>query len=143
MFGGGPAQMVIISGVHPCEDHGTQVMQAFVESLLASPAILARYTVMVYPCVNPQGLIEGQPHTVRDLGPLPAGWSDTPPEPTVEEKLAAIEANYAPQFAALDAALLNALWADGEEAKRAELAQKRGTLYAKMNEEMSNVLIGG
>ena len=35
-----------------------------------------------------EGFIEGQPHTVRDLGPLPAGWSDTAPEPTPEQQTA-------------------------------------------------------
>lgn len=34
------------------------------------------------------GFIEGQPYTVRDLGPLPAGWSDTAPEPTPEQQTA-------------------------------------------------------
>ena len=32
------------------------------------------------------GFVEGQPHTVRDLGPLPAGWSDTAPEPAPEQQ---------------------------------------------------------
>lgn len=34
------------------------------------------------------GYVEGHHHTVRDLGPLPAGWSDTAPEPTPEQQTA-------------------------------------------------------
>ena len=33
-----------------------------------------------------EGYLNGQPHTIKDYGPLPEGWSDTPPEPTAEEK---------------------------------------------------------
>ena len=31
------------------------------------------------------GYVDGQPHTIKSYGPLPQGWSDTPPEPTPEE----------------------------------------------------------
>lgn len=31
------------------------------------------------------GYVNGQPHTVVDYGPLPEGWSDTPPPPTLDE----------------------------------------------------------
>lgn len=54
-FGYGPAQVVLVSGIHPCEDHGTMVMMAFVESLLSNAAFCAAFTVFCYPCVNPQG----------------------------------------------------------------------------------------
>lgn len=98
-FGRGPAQMVIISGVHPCEDHGTQVMQAFVESLLASPAILARYTVMVYPCVNPQGRAGRSYRGSFDPAGLtldPArDWTDTPALSCVQQVRADIAARCA------------------------------------------------
>ena len=32
-----------------------------------------------------EGYVDGRPHTVQSYGPLPTGWSDTPPEPTLEE----------------------------------------------------------
>lgn len=32
-----------------------------------------------------KGYLDGQPHTITELGPLPDGWSDTPPPPTHEE----------------------------------------------------------
>ena len=32
-----------------------------------------------------QGYVNGQPHTITEYGPLPDGWSDTPPPPTLEE----------------------------------------------------------
>lgn len=31
------------------------------------------------------GYVNGQPHTINEYGPLPEGWSDTPPPPTIEE----------------------------------------------------------
>ena len=31
------------------------------------------------------GYVNGQPHEVKEYGPLPEGWSDTPPAPTIEE----------------------------------------------------------
>ena len=31
------------------------------------------------------GYVNGQPHTINAYGPLPDGWSDTPPPPTTEE----------------------------------------------------------
>lgn len=35
------------------------------------------------------GYLNGQPRTITDYGPLPTGWSDTPPPPTIEEAQAA------------------------------------------------------
>lgn len=31
------------------------------------------------------GYVNGQPYTINEYGPLPDGWSDTPPPPTIEE----------------------------------------------------------
>ena len=31
------------------------------------------------------GYVNGQPHEVKEYGPPPEGWSDTPPPPTIEE----------------------------------------------------------
>ena len=31
------------------------------------------------------GYVNGQPHEIKEYGPLPTGWSDTPPPPTIEE----------------------------------------------------------
>ena len=31
------------------------------------------------------GYVNGQPHEIKEYGPLPEGWSDTPPPPTHEE----------------------------------------------------------
>lgn len=36
-----------------------------------------------------EGYVDGKPHTVKEYGPLPDGWSDTPPEPTFDEAVAA------------------------------------------------------
>ena len=32
-----------------------------------------------------EGYLNGQPHKITEYGPLPEGWSDTPPLPTAEE----------------------------------------------------------
>lgn len=34
------------------------------------------------------GYVNGQPHTINEYGPLPDGWSETPPPPTTEELFA-------------------------------------------------------
>jgi len=98
-FGYGPAQMVITSGVHPCEDHGTQVMQSFVETLLASPAFLARYTVFCYPCVNPQGragrAFRGSFDTANPIPDPARDWTDTPVLSVVQQVRADIVARCA------------------------------------------------
>lgn len=36
-----------------------------------------------------EGYVDGHPHTIKDYGPLPRGWSDTPPPPTLEDVRAA------------------------------------------------------
>lgn len=38
------------------------------------------------------GYVNGQPHEVKEYGPLPAGWSDTPPAPTPEQLAATARA---------------------------------------------------
>lgn len=32
-----------------------------------------------------EGYMDGKPHTIKEYGPLPEGWSAAPPPPTVEE----------------------------------------------------------
>lgn len=94
------------------------------------------------------GYVEGQPHTVRDLGPLPAGWSDTPPELTPEElldkQLAAIEAKYEAVFGRLRAAMAVAMLADGPsmDAKVTALRAEWSTASSAQSAEIS-ALIGG
>lgn len=43
-----------------------------------------------------EGFVDGKPYTIKEYGPLPEGWSDTPPPPTLDEakaaKIAAIDA---------------------------------------------------
>jgi hypothetical protein len=40
------------------------------------------------------GYVNGKPYTITDHGPLPEGWSDTPPPPTPEELEARREAEF-------------------------------------------------
>lgn len=43
-----------------------------------------------------EGFVDGKSYTIKEYGPLPEGWSDTPPPPTLDEakaaKIAAIDA---------------------------------------------------
>lgn len=39
-----------------------------------------------------QGYVDGQPFIVTDYGPLPDGWSETPPPPTLSEVISDYEA---------------------------------------------------
>lgn len=52
------------------------------------------------------GYVNGQPHTINEYGPLPDGWSDTPPPPPLVEVKAAKQAEIASAFnAAMSASL--------------------------------------
>lgn len=53
-----------------------------------------------------QGYLDGQPHTITALGPLPAGWSDEPSPPSLAEAQAARRAEIAAGFNAAMAASL-------------------------------------
>ena len=54
-----------------------------------------------------EGFVEGKAFTVNDYGPLPEGWSDTPPPPTLDEavkaKLDEVMNGYAAAFAPIQA----------------------------------------
>ena len=93
------------------------------------------------------GFVEGQPHTVRDLGPLPAGWSDTAPEvpltDTKATKLYEIAAGHdaalagvvaisdpTPTVVAVEAALLATTDPTGLDYARQKLATRRAELEA-------------
>ena len=53
------------------------------------------------------GYVNGTPCEIKDFGPLPDGWSDTPPPPTLEEaraaKLAEVMSAYQAAFAPIEA----------------------------------------
>ena len=63
--------------------------------------------------------------------------------PTLEDQLAAIEAEYFTKFTALDTSLLAALWAGGtnEVANRQALSVKRQELVAAKDEAIMNILL--
>lgn len=41
-----------------------------------------------------QGYLNGQPHTIKEYGPLPDGWSTDPPPLTIFEQVQAVQARY-------------------------------------------------
>ena len=53
------------------------------------------------------GYVNGEPYEIKDFGPLPDGWSDTPPPPTLDEaraaKLAEVMSAYQAAFAPIEA----------------------------------------
>ena len=51
-----------------------------------------------------EGYLHGQPHTIKEHGPLPEGWSDTPPPPTPEELAERRRGEVLARLAAIDAA---------------------------------------
>ena len=52
------------------------------------------------------GYINGQPYTINEYGPLPDGWSDTPPQPSLADAKAAKQAEISSAFnAAMSASL--------------------------------------
>jgi hypothetical protein len=93
------------------------------------------------------GFVEGQPHTVRDLGPLPAGWSDTAAEVPLADTKATKRAEIAaghdaalagvvaisdptPTVVAVEAALLATTDPTGLDYARQKLATRRAELEA-------------
>lgn len=52
------------------------------------------------------GYVNGQPHEIKEYGPLPGGWSDTPPAPVLAEAKAAKQTEISSAFnAAMSASL--------------------------------------
>lgn len=66
-----------------------------------------------------EGYVNGQPFTVKDYGPLPKGWSATPPPPSLEEARAAKRREIR---IAYDAALTATLTMPAETPGQAEVA---------------------
>lgn len=52
------------------------------------------------------GYVNGQPHEVKEYGPLPEGWSDTPPSPTEEQLFVTLRASRDVRLAATDKYML-------------------------------------
>lgn len=123
------------ASVHAIQWDGANGWVEYNDGALNAPVTQAVYDSLVVPALAAW-------EVAREAADAP---HPPPPPPTIEEKLSAVEASYAPQFASLDTALLNVLWTGGadEQAQRAELAQRRANLSAKKDEEMMNIIIGG
>ena len=53
-----------------------------------------------------EGYVDGNPYTIKDYGPLPKGWSDTPPPPPLADAKASKQAEISSAFnAAMSASL--------------------------------------
>ena len=89
--------------------------------------------------IGEKGYINGVATEIKEYGSLPEGWSITPPAPTLEDQLAAIEAKYAGKQAELDSALVNALWVGGpqEASIRGSLMTKRQKLIDDRDAEIA------
>lgn len=66
-----------------------------------------------------EGYLDGKQHTIKDYGPLPKGWSNTPPPPTKKELTAQRLAVIDTRLASLDVMSVRPLRAvaDGSAAK--------------------------
>ena len=53
-----------------------------------------------------KGYLDGQPHEIKEYGPLPEGWSDTPPPPTADQLFAALRTSRDARLAHTDKMLL-------------------------------------
>jgi hypothetical protein len=73
-----------------------------------------------------EGWLDGKPHTIKEYGPLPDGWSDTPPPPTPEELAERRRAEILARLAEIDAASVRPLRAiaqgEGTDFDRDKLA---------------------
>ncbi len=88
-----------------------------------------------------EGYLNGQPFTIKDLGPLPHGFSTTPPPPTPEELKERRKQEILTELARLDAESVRPLRAiasgEGTEydvKKLAELDKKAAELRAELAE---------
>jgi hypothetical protein len=86
-----------------------------------------------------EGYLDGEPHTIKDYGPLPAGWSDEPPPPTPEELAAQRRAEILGRLAAIDTESIRPLRSLAEGAatdydtdKLAGLEQQAAELRAEL-----------
>lgn len=86
-----------------------------------------------------EGFVSGRPYTVRDLGPLPDGWSDTDPEPTPEQQTAQRRIEILRELDAIDTQSVRPLRAKlagtataEDEARLASLEAQAQTLRAEL-----------
>ena len=72
----------VIYGVLPNNAHDIEVkiMPGFI------PRLVNGKIVQEQNHKGETGYVNGEPFTVKEYGPLPDGWSETPPPPTPEEK---------------------------------------------------------
>ncbi len=71
-----------------------------------------------------QGYLNGEPHTIIAHGPLPEGWSDTPPPPSMEEaRVSALETLRIKKWEMKDAGItVNGVAIDTDDKGQATLA---------------------
>ena len=71
-----------------------------------------------------QGYLNGEPHTINDYGPLPDGWSDTPPPLSMEEaRVSALETLRLKKWEMKDAGItVNGVAIDTDDKGQATLA---------------------
>jgi hypothetical protein len=90
----------------PIEDHGYLPSNATYTAPEVIPGYIPRWNGSAWEQVENhkdlEGYIDGQPYTIKEYGPLPAGWSDTPPPPTPEELAAQRKAEILARLAAID-----------------------------------------
>lgn len=86
-----------------------------------------------------EGYVDGKPHTVKEYGPLPDGWSDTPPEPTEAELCAVRIAEIKGELQSIDTAKVRPMSAiiqgtatDDEHTRLTELNAQADALRAEM-----------
>ena len=86
-----------------------------------------------------EGYMDGKPFTIKTYGPLPDGWSDTPPEPTQKEKDAQLKTQILARLKEIDLASVRPLraMANGEAAqedkdKLADLDAEAQTLRTEL-----------
>ena len=71
------------------------------------------------------GYINGEPTTIEALGPLPAGWSDTPPEPSEKEKAEMRKGEILAKLSTLDAQSIRPTREIAEAAIKGEVPPQR------------------
>jgi hypothetical protein len=88
-----------------------------------------------------EGYLDGRPHTIKDYGPLPAGFGEAPPPPTAAEAARTRRAEIMAELDRIDRASLRPLRAiakgvatEEDTTKLAELEARAGELRAELAE---------
>lgn len=117
------------------EDHGLLPSNATYEAPEEIEGFIPRWNGSAWEQVEnhkgKEGYLDGQPYTIKNYGPLPEGWSDTPPPPTPEELAERRKGEILARLTEIDAASVRPLRAIAQEEATQDDTDKLAALDAE------------